>query len=173
MKDFVKPRRNADAALLSVAAILIALAIPVCARARAANFASFISRDSSSSQSKPDKSDKQDKADKSDKQNKSDKDVPAMTRIKIQVNDSNGKPVSNASVYIGFYESGGLLHHDKMAELDLKTNQDGSVRVPEIPQGKIRIQVLAKGWHTFGRWYDIEKPEELVQIRLLPPPHWF
>lgn len=109
-----------------------------------------------------------------EKGDKQDKDASAgMTKLKIQVNDANGKAVSNASVYIGFYESGGFLRHDKMAELDLKTNQDGSVKVPEIPQGKIRIQVIAKGWHTFGQWYDIEKPAESVEIKLQQPPHWY
>ena len=31
-----------------------------------------------------------------------------------------------------------------------------SVKVPAVPAGKILIQVIAKGLHTFGKWYDIE-----------------
>jgi hypothetical protein len=97
----------------------------------------------------------------------------ATTRLKIQVTDGNDKPVGNASVYVRYYMSGGFLHREKLAELDFKTNQDGSVKVPEIPQGKILIQVIAKGWHTYGKWYDIEKEEESVPIKLEPPPHWY
>jgi hypothetical protein len=95
------------------------------------------------------------------------------TRLKIQVTDPRDKPVGNASVYVRYYTAGGFLRREKLAELDFKTNQDGSVKVPEIPQGKILIQVIAKGWHTYGKWYDIEKEEESVPIKLEPPPHWY
>jgi hypothetical protein len=98
---------------------------------------------------------------------------PATTRLKIRVTDKIGKPVGNASVYIRFYEGGGLLRHDKLTELDLKTNQDGSVKVPPVPQGKIMIQIIATGWHTFGQWYDVQKEEETIPIQLAPPPHWY
>jgi hypothetical protein len=98
---------------------------------------------------------------------------PGMTRLKIQVTDPNGKAVGNASVYVRYYTSGGLLHHEKLEELDLKTNQDGSVKVPEVPQGKILIQVIAKGWHTYGKWYEIAQSQQSVPIKLEPPPHWY
>jgi hypothetical protein len=102
------------------------------------------------------------------------KDQPApKTKIRIRVTDANGKPVGQASVYVRFNESGGLFHKDKLAELDLKTNDDGTARVPAIPQGKIMIQVIAKGWRTYGRWYDIQKEEETVDIKLQAPPHWY
>ena len=95
------------------------------------------------------------------------------TKIRIHVTDANDKPVSNASVYVRYYESGGFLRHEKLAELSFKTNQEGSVKFPQIPQGKILIQVIAKGWHTFGKWYDIDKDEESVSIKLEQPPHWY
>lgn len=98
---------------------------------------------------------------------------PPTTRLKIEISDPRGKPVAQASVYVRFNESGGLFHKDKLAEMDLKTNEDGSVKVPAIPQGKIMIQVIAKGWRTYGRWYDIQKPEDTVQIKLQSPPHWY
>lgn len=100
-------------------------------------------------------------------------EAPPTTKIKIEVTDPNGKPVSQASVYVRFNESGGVFHKDKLAELDLKTNQDGSTKVPPIPQGKIMIQVVAKGWRTFGSWYDIETAEQTVQIKLQARPHWY
>ena len=86
----------------------------------------------------------------------------------------SGKPVANASVYVRYDVPGGLLHKDKLAELDLKTNGDGSVRVPAVPQGKILIQVIAPGWHTYGNWYDLEgKEEDSVEIKLDPPHRWY
>lgn len=98
---------------------------------------------------------------------------PAMTKLKIRVTSDSDKPIANASVYVRFYESAGFLHKDKLAEMNFKTNQDGSVKVPEIPQGKILIQVIASGWHTYGKWYDVDKDEEAITIKLVPPPHWY
>ncbi|HXX44938.1 MAG TPA: carboxypeptidase-like regulatory domain-containing protein [Candidatus Acidoferrales bacterium] len=98
---------------------------------------------------------------------------PATTKLKIRVTSDTDKPIANASVYVRFYESGGFLHKDKLAEMNFKTNQDGSVKIPEIPQGKILIQVIASGWHTYGKWYDVDKDEEAITIKLVPPPHWY
>lgn len=114
-----------------------------------------------------------DHSNSSDKSAGNEQTDPGMTRLKIQVTDPNGKAVGNASVYVRYYMSGGLLRHEKLEELDLKTNQDGSVKVPEIPQGKILIQVIAKGWHTYGKWYEIAQSEQSVPIKLEPPPHWY
>jgi hypothetical protein len=96
-----------------------------------------------------------------------------MTRLRLLVTTDTDKPVANASVYVRYNESGGFLHHEKLTELNFKTNQDGSVKVPEVPQGKILIQVIAAGWHTYGKWYDIDKDQESITIRLAPPPHWY
>jgi hypothetical protein len=104
---------------------------------------------------------------------KSKKNEPPKTRLKIEITNPDGKPVGQASVYVRFNQSGGVFHKEKLAELDLKTNDDGTVKVPEIPQGKVMIQVIAKGWRTYGQWYDIEKEEQTVQIKLQPPPHWY
>ena len=103
-----------------------------------------------------------------------DKSQEAPTvKLRLRVLSDDGKPVGNASVYVRFYTAGGFMHHDKLAELDLKTNQDGTVKVPPVPQGKILIQVIAKGWHTFGKWYDVEQAEDSIEIKLEAPPHWY
>lgn len=109
--------------------------------------------------------------DKKDKDKKS--SDPATVKLRIEITGTDGKPIGNASVYVRFNESGGLFHHDKLAELNFKTNQDGSVKVPNVPQGRILIQVVAKGWHTFGKWYEFDTDAQTVQIKLDPPPHWY
>src|SRR6266581_3873389 len=63
-------------------------------------------------------------------------------RIEVTGGDAN-KPVDNASVYLRFPK-------EKKVELDLKTNQEGVARSPEIPQGKVLIQIVAPGWKTYG-----------------------
>lgn len=113
--------------------------------------------------------------DRPDSANKSEQksDESLMTKLRIIVTSGEDKPVGNASVYVRFNTSGGFLRHEKQVEMNFETNQDGSVKVPEVPQGKVLIQVIAKGWHTYGKWYDVEKDEETIAIKLEPPPHWY
>jgi len=97
------------------------------------------------------------------------------SRLKITVIAAEtGKPIGNASVYIRYPEGKTFLtHKDKEAEMNFKTNQDGGVKVPSVPRGKILIQIVAPGWHTYGKWYDIEKEEEVIEIKLDKPPRWY
>jgi hypothetical protein len=97
--------------------------------------------------------------------------VPAgKTKLKIIVTNASGSPVGNASVYVRYPKNG---KQDNLQELDFKTNQDGSVKVPPVPIGKIQVQVIAKGWHTFGEWYDVENSTQTVNFQLQEPPHWY
>ena len=97
---------------------------------------------------------------------------PTTTKLRIHVTAAD-KPVGNASVYVRFPVAGGLFHKEKLSELNLKTNEDGSAKVPDIPRGKILIQVVAKGWKTYGKWYDVDTDALTVEIKLEPPPHWY
>jgi hypothetical protein len=120
----------------------------------------------SGSQDQPSSQDKQDKQDRKSSE-------PATSKLRLLVTTDADKPLGNASVYVRYYESGGFLRHEKLAEMNFKTNQDGTVKVPEVPQGKVLIQVIATGWHTYGKWYDVDKEEESITIKLAPPPHWY
>jgi len=94
-----------------------------------------------------------------------------MTRIKVAVKTQSGKPVDRASVIVKFLESPNLLKLGKRTPVrwEVRTNQEGEVKVPELPQGKIQIQVIAKGYQTFGQVFDISDEEKTVEIKLNPP----
>jgi hypothetical protein len=98
---------------------------------------------------------------------------PDTTKLKIIVINSDDKPAGNASVYLRFNQAGGFLHKDKLAEMSFKTNEDGSVKVPNVPIGKVLIQVVGKGLHTYGKWYDITKDQEPIEIKLERLTHWY
>jgi hypothetical protein len=83
-----------------------------------------------------------------------------------------GKPVENASVYIKYPEGIKSLKEKKL-ELNVKTNKEGSAHVPAAPRGRVLIQVVADGWKTYGRWYDITDPKQTFQIHLEKPPKWY
>jgi archaellum component FlaG (FlaF/FlaG flagellin family) len=94
-----------------------------------------------------------------------------MTKINIVVKDRAGKPVDRASVEVRFVEGHSIVKLGKAVRTTytLRTNQEGEAPIPTIPQGKIRIQVIAKGYQTFGEVYDITDEEKTVNITLNPP----
>jgi len=93
-------------------------------------------------------------------------------RITIEVTggDAN-KPVENASVYVKTIEQ--HLIKDKKFEVNVKTNQQGVAHVPDAPMGRVLIQVVADGWKSYGHWYDITEPKQVVKIHLERPPKWY
>jgi hypothetical protein len=96
-----------------------------------------------------------------------------QTRITIEVKGGDGDtPVENASVYVKFIEER-KLKKDKKLELNVKTNRDGVAHVPDAPLGRVLIQVVAEGWKTYGRWFDITEPTQTIKVHLERPPKWY
>ena len=52
---------------------------------------------------------------------------------------------------------------------EMHTTQEGGAEIPEIPKGKILIQIIAKNYQTFGDTFDIDEDERLVEIVLKTP----
>ena len=97
---------------------------------------------------------------------------PPMTKIRVEVRKAaNDKPVERASVIVRFVEGRSAIKLGKkiMTSYQMRTNQDGVAAMPAIPQGKIQIQVIAKGLQTFGQIFDIAEEEKTVEIKLNDP----
>lgn len=97
---------------------------------------------------------------------------PPMTRIRVEVRKAtNDKPVDRASVVVKFVEGRSVVKLGKkiMTSYQMRTNQDGVATMPPIPQGKIQIQVIAKGLQTFGELIDIGEEEKTVEVKLKDP----
>lgn len=94
-----------------------------------------------------------------------------MTKLRVEVRNLEGKPVDNASVRVQFLEGHSVTKLGKRNKTswEMKTNQDGVVGIPPIPQGKILVQVMAKGYQTYGDKIDVDEEEKTVEIKLKPP----
>jgi hypothetical protein len=96
-----------------------------------------------------------------------------MSRITIEVSGGDkSTPIENASVYIKYVEER-KIKSNKTVELNVKTNREGTAHVPDAPMGRALIQVVADGWKTYGRWYDVNEAKQTIKIHLDKPPKWY
>ncbi|HEY6490329.1 MAG: carboxypeptidase-like regulatory domain-containing protein [Terracidiphilus sp.] len=88
---------------------------------------------------------------------------PPTSHVDITIlrrNDS--KPIENAAVVF-------QLEGDK-GNMELKTDEDGKTMIDVLPTGsKVLMQVIAKGYQTYGGEYDIDKAQLAIQVKLRRP----
>jgi hypothetical protein len=95
------------------------------------------------------------------------------TRVTIEVTGGDkDRPIENASVYLKYVEEHKITKN-KQFELNVKTNREGIAHIPDAPLGRVEIQIVAEGWKTFGRWFDITSSKEPIKIHLDRPPKWY
>jgi len=94
-----------------------------------------------------------------------------LTKLKFVVTNMSGKPVDRADVIVKFVEGRSLAKLGKKIRTswEVHTTQEGTADVPEIPKGKILIQVIAKNYQTFGQTYDVMDDEKTIEVMLSPP----
>jgi hypothetical protein len=96
-----------------------------------------------------------------------------QARITIEVTGGDQEtPVENASVYFKYIEEH-KIKKNKTMELNVKTNREGMAHVPDAPLGRVLVQVLAEGWKTYGRWFDITDAKQTIKVHLERPPKWY
>ena len=82
------------------------------------------------------------------------------------VKDDSGKPVRNAAVVLHPVNGRGKQGR---GGFELKTDSDGKTHFEGVPYGKLRVQVLAPGFQTFGEDYEIAEAEKEITVRLKRP----
>lgn len=96
---------------------------------------------------------------------------PPMTRINVQVTTVGGKPLDRADVVVKFVKGRSVMKLGKKIRTswEMRTNQEGIAKVPELPQGTILIQVIAKGYQTYGQTFDVDEAEKTIEVKLNSP----
>jgi hypothetical protein len=96
-----------------------------------------------------------------------DKDTePTAVLNFLILKEDNGKPVRSAAVIMHTVSTHG---HQSRGGLELKTDADGKTTFDGVPYGKLRVQVLASGFQTFGEDYDVDKAKIDFIIKLKRP----
>jgi hypothetical protein len=88
---------------------------------------------------------------------------PPTSKIEVTIlRDANSKPIENASV---------IFHVDgDKGNMELKSNEDGKSVIDVLPIGStVRLQVIAKGYQTYGEDFKIDKPEMAFEVKMKRP----
>ncbi|MEQ1945747.1 MAG: hypothetical protein ABL995_01060 [Bryobacteraceae bacterium] len=94
-----------------------------------------------------------------------------LTKIRVVVTTSAGKPVERAGVRVAFQSGRSVVKLGKAIRTswEMRTTQEGIAEMPELPKGKILIQVNAKNYQTYGETFDIDEDARTIEVKLNRP----
>jgi hypothetical protein len=95
-----------------------------------------------------------------------DVDEPTAVLTFLVIKQDNGKPVRSAAVIMHPVNPRGKQGR---GGLELKTDQEGKSSSEGIPYGKLRVQVLASGFQTYGEDFEVNRPRMEITIKLKRP----
>src|SRR5262245_60097373 len=84
------------------------------------------------------------------------------TKLLVEVTEESepAEPVGGANIRAKSEEVG--------AEFDMETstNSNGNATIPDVPQGKVFIQVIANGYETYGKRYELSQDKLTIKVSL-------
>ena len=91
------------------------------------------------------------------------------TEVRLVVTDAEkGTPVTKAAITLHFVRGKSIFGKKDRADWDVKSDSKGNVTVP-IPAGKLKVQVYAKGYQTYGEEFEVSGEEKVIEVKLLHP----
>jgi uncharacterized GH25 family protein len=84
----------------------------------------------------------------------------------VVIKEDTGKPVRNAAVVLHPVNAKGK---QQRGGFELKTDSDGKTHFEGVPYGKLRVQVLASGFQTYGEDYDVDSEAKEITVKLKRP----
>lgn len=88
---------------------------------------------------------------------------PPTSKIEVSVlRDKDSKPIENAAVIFHTLKEKG--------NMELKSNEDGKALIDVIETGEtVRLQIIAKGFQTYGGDYKVDKEQMAIEVRMKRP----
>ncbi len=96
-----------------------------------------------------------------------DKDYTTLTVAVVE--EARERPVPKAAVTVSFVSGRKMMVKKIRKEWNTKTNARGLAELPEIPSGKVSIQVIAQGFQTYGDQVEISGEQQTVTVKLKRP----
>ncbi len=101
-----------------------------------------------------------------DKRGRKYKAPPPTSRLEVTVlRDTDAKPIENAAII--FHP---MLNGKDEGNMELKSNEDGKAVIDVLPTGNmVRVQIIAKGFQTYGGDYQIDRDQMALEVRMKRP----
>jgi hypothetical protein len=105
-------------------------------------------------------------AQNTDKRGRKYKSPPPTARVEVTVlRDVDAKPIENAAIV--FHP---MVNGKDEGNMELKSNEDGKCVIDVLPIGDtVRLQIIAKGFQTYGQDYKIDKDQIALEVRMKRP----
>ena len=96
------------------------------------------------------------------------------TRTDVAANTSLHRPprVSRSPYCAKPIENAAVIFHlvGEKGNMELKTNEDGKAVIDVLPLGgNVRLQIIAKGFQTYGEDFKIDKAELAIGVKMKRP----
>jgi len=94
------------------------------------------------------------------------------TSLNVVVKDAEtGQPISQAHLTLQFRDPGKKLTPKLPRHLSYsaKTNPQGHYRFTDIPKGTIRLLVTAERHQAFGKEFELEENNQVIEVKLKKP----
>ncbi len=84
---------------------------------------------------------------------------------------SDGEPIANAQLTMTFHLPGGMRRFGKSKKISYsaKTNAQGKYKFTNIPKGTILLMVTAPHHQSFGKEFELEKDNQVIEVELRKP----
>jgi hypothetical protein len=85
--------------------------------------------------------------------------------------NSDEAPIANARLTLTFQVPGGVgrFGRSKKISYSAKTNAQGKYKFTNIPKGTIRLMVTAEHHQSFGKEFELEKENQVIEVKLKKP----
>jgi len=105
-------------------------------------------------------------AQSTDKRGRKYKSPPPTARLEVTVlRDVDARPIENAAIV--FHP---MVNGKDEGNMELKSNEDGKCVIDVLPLGNmVRLQIIAKGFQTYGQDYKIDKDTMALEVRMKRP----
>jgi hypothetical protein len=105
-------------------------------------------------------------AQNTDKRGRKYKAPPPTAKLEVTVvRDTDAKPIENAAIV--FHP---MVNGKDEGNMELKSNEDGKCVIDVLPIGdSVRLQIIARGFQTYGQDYKIDKDQMALEIRMKRP----
>jgi hypothetical protein len=91
------------------------------------------------------------------------------TSIRVVVKEAeDDAPIYQAHLTLQFQE-GRKLKRDKWIGFSAKTDKDGKCTFHHIPRGSIRLFVTSEHHQSYGKEFEIDQDNQLIEVKLRKP----